>query len=202
MNLWQLPRQAVFGNARYPFNADYRDILEIIGYLGNGQLPQSFRWEIAIGLFYKRTVAQKHRAEAVAYLRRFLTRGREETPGPALIHWEQDADAIVADINRISGREIRGERFIHWWTFLSWIDSIGQGQLSQIVSLRQKLRRGEALTPQEREFYRQNQNRVRPRDEDPQKQRLEAMLAGQGKEDGYGHPKTERTASFGDPHRQ
>lgn len=185
MNLWQLPQKAILSGKCYPFYADYRDILQIIGYLGDEKLPVSFRWEIALQLYYKRPVAPAHKQAAMAYLGRFLCRDQEDVPAPKLICWRQDADAIIADINRISGREIRSEEFVHWWTFLSWFDSIGPGQLSQRLSIRQKLRRGEKLTPEEREFYRLNRKKIRLSEPDPQKEKLEAMLAG--KDSGNGH---------------
>lgn len=67
---------------------------------------------------------------------------------------------IVSDINRIAGKDVRGEKFLHWWTFVSWFNGIGEGQLSFVVGIRDKLRRGKKLSAPEREFYRKNRSVV------------------------------------------
>ena len=69
--------------------------------------------------------------------------------------------AIVADVNRVAGREIRELEFVHWWTFLSWFHAIGEGQLSALVALRTKLARGEKLTEAERAYYAADPQKVR-----------------------------------------
>ena len=99
------------------------------------------------------------------FLARFLT-GGEPLPqyaGPRRICWEQDAQAIAADVNKVAGLEVRSCPYIHWWTFLGWFRAVGEGQLSMLVTLRYKLHRGLALEPWEQEFYRENRERVRLR---------------------------------------
>lgn len=181
-SLWSLPVTAQIGGQTYKLHTDYRDILEIFGWLEDPALPEFMRWQVALGLFYAQPIPRQHRQEAIAYLAEFIRCGsREERPGPKLLDWQQDAPAIIADINRVSGQEIRGQNYIHWWTFLSWFHSIGQGQLSAIVSIRDKLRRGKKLEDWERDFYRENRGRIdlQPRrspQEQQQRQRLLEML--------------------------
>ena len=50
--------------------------------------------------------------------------------------------------------------FLHWWTFMADFNAIGEGQLSTMVSIRDKLRRGKKLEKWEQEFYRKNKDRV------------------------------------------
>ena len=49
---------------------------------------------------------------------------------------------------------------MHWWTFLSWFNAIGEGQLSTVVSIREKLQKGKKLDKWERDFYRENKQLV------------------------------------------
>ena len=49
---------------------------------------------------------------------------------------------IIADINKVAGTEVRSLSFLHWWTFLSFFHAIGEGQLSTLISIREKLRTG------------------------------------------------------------
>ena len=144
LSLWHLPEKACISDAQYDIHADYRDILEIISYLNDESLPQRLRWQIALGLFYEQPVSQAHEQQALEYLCRFLGGGgaQPSKAGPKLIDWQLDAEQIIADVNKAAGREIRSLPFVHWWTFLSWFHSISEGQLSMLVSLRNKLRRG------------------------------------------------------------
>lgn len=187
MNLWSLPRQAEFGGEIYSLHADFRDILEILGWLDREELPPAIRWRVAMGLFYEPELAPAHYAQGAAYLADFIRAGEEDRPGPKLLDWEQDAPAIISDINRVAGREIRDVPFVHWWTFLAWFAAIGQGQLSTLICIRDKRRRGKKLEAWEEEFYRQNKNRVdlKPRytaEELAEQARLLAMLDGKSSE--------------------
>ena len=89
-----------------------------------------------------------------------LLRGKGKQARPKLLDWQQDAQIIVADVNKAAGMEIRAMPYMHWWTFLSWFHAIGEGQLATVVSIRDKLRRGKKLEKWEQEYYRKNRNRV------------------------------------------
>lgn len=161
MNPWQLPTQARLGGRTYDLHTDYRDILEIIGYLEDPDLPEPLRWRIAVALFFEQPVPAQALSQAAEYLADFIACGeKSQKPGPKLLDWDQDASAIIADVNKAAGQEIRAAKYIHWWTFLSWFHAIGEGQLSTLVSLRDKLRRGKRLEKWEQTYYRENKARV------------------------------------------
>ena len=67
---------------------------------------------------------------------------------------------IVADVNKVAGTEIRVLPFLHWWTFVSYFNAIGEGQLSTLVSIREKLRKGKKLKKWEQEYYRKKKDKV------------------------------------------
>lgn len=182
MSLWILPRTAQIGGKSYEIHPDFRDILEIFSYLGDPDLPEPFRWRIALALFYEGQIPPEHRQEAMEFLADFIRYGVEDRPGPRLLDWEQDAGAIIAGVNAAAGQEIRDEPFVHWWTFLSWFSAIGKGELATLVSIRSKLSRGQQLDDWEQAFYRQNRTRVDLKvrytaDELAQRERLNAMLS-------------------------
>ncbi len=165
MSPWDLPTTAVIGGREYPLNADFRDILDILWQLENPDEPEFIRWQIALALFYEDydQMPAADQQEAMEYLALFLTGGQAEErqgPAPKLLDWEQDALAIVADVNKVAGCEIRALPFLHWWSFLAFFQGIGEGQLSTRVSIRDKLRRGKPLEKWERDFYRQNKEQV------------------------------------------
>ena len=161
MSPWELPTSLVVGGKEYPINADYRDILEVFSYLDDPDRPEYLRWRIALALFYEGEIPREHWQEAMERLCAFISMGQPEgRPGPKLLDWQQDAHMILADVNKVAGREIRGEGFVHWWTFLSWFHAIGEGQLSTLVSIRDKLRRGKKLEKWEQDYYRSHKAQV------------------------------------------
>lgn len=162
MTPWQLPTRAVIGGKVYDLHADYRDILEIFSYLDNPDMPEYLRWQVALALFYEGEISEEDTQEAITYLVTFLNGGRreEQRPAPRLLDWEQDAAMIVADVNKVAGQEIRAMDFLHWWSFLAWFHAIGEGQLSTVVAIREKLQRGKPLETWEKEFYRGNKEKV------------------------------------------
>jgi len=182
MDIWHLPMQATIGGRTYPLHAAYRDILEIFSYLNDPEKPDCIKWEVALALFYAGEIPEQHRMEAVEYFKNFICCGQpEDKPGPRLLDWQHDAGAIISDINRTAGQEVRALPFVHWWTFLSWFHGIGEGQLSTLVSIRDKLARGKKLEKWEKDFYRENKARVDlPKrytaEERAQQQRLKALL--------------------------
>ena len=159
-DLYRLPRTAVIGGREYPIHCDFRDILEIFSYFDDPDLPAFLKWRIAIALFYEGELPPEDYAEAAGFLSDFIRCGAEEKGGTQLLSWQQDAPLIIADVNRVAGKEVRQEKFIHWWTFLSYFHGIGEGQLSFIVSLREKLQKGKKLEPWEQEYYLRNRKQV------------------------------------------
>lgn len=161
MNLWKLPRKHTIGGTPYDLNTDYRDILEIIEHLNNGNEPEFIRWRIAVALFYEQDVPENHMQEAMEYLAEFISAGTaDKKPGPKLLDWKQDAQMIVSGINKVAGKEIRAVEYLHWWTFISLFQEVGEGQLSTIVSIRHKRATGKKLEKWEQDYYNENRDKV------------------------------------------
>lgn len=180
-----LPRQAVIAGKTYGLHTDFRDILEIFSYLENPDLPEYIRWQVALALFFEEPLPPEDFSPGAEYFAWFANGGREDagTESTRLLDWEKDALLIVADVNKVAGREIREAAYIHWWTFLSWFHGIGEGQLSTVVALRQKLMEGKALSDWEKDYYRHNRALVDlptklSREEEEEKARLMARILG------------------------
>lgn len=163
MTGWSLPTALTVGGREYRINADYRDILEIISYLQDED-SLTGRY-VALSLFYEdfEDMPRADHPQAMEELARFIDLGEEPdegTPQPKTIDWEQDRVIIISEINKVAGMEVRALPCLHWWTFMGYFGAIGEGQLSTLVALREKLRKGKKLEPWEREYYRQNRSRV------------------------------------------
>ena len=163
MNRWELPEVLEIGGAAYAVHADFRDVLEVIQWL-TGEEEETLRTYVALKLFFQDwdSVPPQHQQQAANQMMVFLNGGTEDNspPSPRLLDWEQDQSLIVADVNKVAGCEIRALPFVHWWTFLAWFNGIGEGQLSTVVSIRDKLRRGKKLEQWEREYYQRNKSQV------------------------------------------
>lgn len=188
MDAWNLPTSAVIGGREYTIHADFRDVLEIVRQLNDVDETEQVRLYVALALFYENFEAMPTDCwdEATRHLMLFINGGEEGDSGasaPKLLDWEQDQRIIVADVNKVAGCEIRALPFVHWWTFLAWFAGIGEGQLSTVVSIRDKLRRGKKLEKWEQEFYREHKSKVDLKqrytaEELAERARLERLLEG------------------------
>lgn len=165
MSGWDLPVCVEIGGETFHVCADFRDVLEVIGELDDANQPYLLRIRVAMELFYESfdIIPRERYGEAVEQMMRFINCGEEETdkaPRPRLIDWEQDQLLIVADINKTAGTEIRALPFLHWWTFLAYFSAIGEGRLSAVVGIRDKLRTGRQLDEWERKYYREHNAEV------------------------------------------
>jgi hypothetical protein len=145
----------------YPIQSDYRAILDILAALTDRELDERDKAEAALTIFYPgfEEMPVSDYQEALNQCFRFIDRGeerKEKKREPVLMSWEQDFEMIVAPINRIAGCEIRALEYLHWYTFLSYYQEIGDCLFAHVVSIRDKKSRGKPLDKQEREFYRRN----------------------------------------------
>ena len=165
MNGWGLPTSLAVGGKTYPINADYRDILEVIACLQDPDEDPMIRQYVALSLFYEgfETMPQADYQQAMEELARFIDLGEDQADSPPrakTIDWEQDRIIIASEINKVAGMEVRALPFLHWWTFMGYFSAIGEGQLSMVVAIREKLRKGKKLEPWEREYYRENRSQI------------------------------------------
>ena len=187
MSGWDLPSSVPVNGKNYAVATDYRDILEIIGYLTDEYATVWERLYLSLGLFYDdfSNLPESDYKEAYDQMSLFISCGEEDDGKPAvkLIDWEQDKNIIVADINKVAGYEVRAVPYIHWWTFIGYFRGIGEGQLSTIVGIRNKLKRGKKLEKWERDYYTEHKKVVelQPKytaDEKVEINRLKEMLDG------------------------
>lgn len=173
-----LPQSVTFSR-EYRLNTDFRNVLKIIRQLEDPAFPEALRWRIGAGLFYEPALSREDYEAGLRFLADFLSCGEAGAPGPKLLDWQQDANAIIAGVNQVAGQELRLLENVHWWTFLGYFHAMGQGELSTLVSIRDKLRRGKKLESWEQEYYRENKKKVdlRPAYTDAEKQEQERLNA-------------------------
>lgn len=145
---------------------DFRMVLDCFVALNDVELEKKERICCALIIFYDgftdvTDIQQFGNSleEAVKKMYWFFNCGREnefEQELPKLIDWERDAQLISSAINKVAGKEIRMESYLHWWTFMGYYIAIGQSALSTVVSIRHKIINQKKLEKWEREFKREN----------------------------------------------
>lgn len=158
------------GGTGYPINADFRNVLEILAVYDDPNYENDEKQLIAIGLLYGDDerdgldiVPEALWPEAAKKAMEFIDCGQSEKVGknkPRLMDWEQDAGIIIPAVNGVLGKEIRGEEFLHWWTFLGAYMEIKECLFSNVVAIRSKQAKGKKLEDYEKEFYNENKELI------------------------------------------
>ena len=80
---------------------------------------------------------------------------------PKTMDWEQDANILIPEINKILGYEVRNPSVkTHWWTFLGAYMGISESLFSNVVRIRYKKAKGKKLEKYEQEFYKENKSLI------------------------------------------
>ena len=159
--MWELPKTINLSNKEFKIRTDYRAILDIWIALNDPNYDEQEQALILLQILYEDWEDITDYEEAVDKGMDFINMGLESnTDGIQLMDWEQDADLIIAPINQIVGCEIRSLEYMHWYTFLSAYMNIGESLFSQVVSIREKLKKGKKLEKEEKEFYRRNKEMI------------------------------------------
>ena len=161
--IWSLPTSVNVNGTEYGIRSDYRAVLDILTALTDNELDDHLKTEAALEIFYPGfdEMPPGDYQEALNQCFRFIDRGqdrKEKKHEPALMSWEQDFDIIIAPINRIAGCEVRALEYLHWYSFLSFYQEIGDCLFAQVVRIRDKKAHGKSLDKQDREFYRKNRD--------------------------------------------
>lgn len=156
---------ALLGDTEYEIRTHFSDILEVIEMLNDPELDDEERGFAALVMFYPgiEDMPPNLYSEAQKFCLWFISGGQdmsEEKKSPRLVAWEQDFPLIVAPVNRVLGCEIRSLPYLHWWTFLSAYQEIGECTFSQVVKIRDAKAKGKALSKEDQKWYRENRKIV------------------------------------------
>jgi len=146
-------------------DGDFRVVLDCFDALNDVELNKEEKIISALYIFYadyeevEDVLGDELMSARVTAMFNFFNCGQEET-GPShsykLVDWEKDATLIFSAVNSVAGKEVRSEEYMHWWTFAGFYSSIGECTLSTIISIREKIAKGEKLESYERKFKTNN----------------------------------------------
>lgn len=160
MNPYDLPTSLTIVEVGYSIRYGWRAAVDILMACADPELDDDTKAGVMLYILFpdvEKIPAQYHQ-EAIEKACAFIDCGQRDDgkPRPKMIDWKQDAPIIIPEINKVAGKEIRLDPNIHWWTFFGWFMGIGEGILSNVLSIRQKLRKGEKLDKWEQEYYAEN----------------------------------------------
>ena len=145
---------------------DFRMVLHCFKTLSAEDLSEKERILACLMIFYEGldtfedVLNLKNFEQAVKEMFAFMQAEQEENPksksATSLIDWEKDSLLITSAINNVAGKEIRAEKYLHWWTFIGYYMAIGDCAMSQIVAIRYKIAHGEKLEKHEKKFRSEN----------------------------------------------
>ncbi len=172
MDTWQLPTTLRAGGKDYKIRTDYRTVLDILIAMNDpdiyaGMNEQEKNTEQAMTMLqilyvdFDR-IPPQHWKEAAEQAIEFIDCGfsSDNKPKPRLMDWEQDAPILIPAVNKVAGKDIRAEEYMHWWTFLGLFMEIGESTFATVIGLRDKKKRGKKLEKWEQEFYKNNKSLV------------------------------------------
>ena len=172
MDTWKLPTTLRVGGKDYEIRTDYRAVLDILIamndtdiYAGmNEQEKNTEQSMTMLQILYLdfESIPPQHWKEAAEQAIEFIDCGfsSDNKPKPRLMDWNQDAPILIPAVNKVAGKDIRAEKYMHWWTFLGLFMEIGESTFATVVGLRDKKKRRKKLENWEQEFYKNNKSLV------------------------------------------
>lgn len=146
-------------------DGDFRVILRLFQVFNDESMEKSDKTIASLMIFYEdlNTVEDvfyfPYKEEAVDAMFNFINCNQESNERPTtvkLVDWEKDSVLISSAINNVAGKEIRAEKYLHWWTFVGYYMAIGECALAQVINIRQKLAKGKKLEKYELTFKQEN----------------------------------------------
>ena len=147
-------------------NGDFRVVLDCFNVLNDYELTDQERLATCLIIFYQDINDITDIDDlpdiklAVDKMFEFFNCGAPEVEDNKkdykLIDWESDTMLVCSAINQVAGKEIRAEKYIHWWTFMGYYMAVGECALSTVVSIRHKIATNQKLEKYEKKFRLEN----------------------------------------------
>ena len=160
-----LPKFLQINGIGYQINTDYRNALNYFVAYNDVDLSDELKTRVLLECVYRdyEKIPMEHIDEAIKQACWYIDGGKEyeNSNNPKVLDWEQDEQLIFAEVNKVANKEVRELSYMHWWTFLGYMTTIGEGLLSSILHIRTKKAKGQKLDKGEQDFYNQNLSMVK-----------------------------------------
>jgi len=170
---YELPTSVILNDTVHTIrrDGDFRMVLDCFRLLQDEELEENERILACLTVFYDEldgveTVYQLgDLEEATKQMFSFFNCGQSTVGAKAegkVIDWDKDALMIISAINKVAGKEIRAEKYLHWWTFMAYYMAIGDSALSNVVNIRRKIIKGKKLEKFEQDYVNENPDLFKP----------------------------------------
>ena len=183
VNHWELPTSISVNNTEYAIRTDYRAVMDLLTAFSDKEMlgeseeeTNIIRALLVLNILFIDEVKPEDQNEAIKKAIEFIDMGIEssrDVKKPTLMDWEQDAPLIIPAINKVLGREIRADKYMHWWTFLSAYMEIGECSFTHIINIRDKKAKGKKLEKWELEYIQEHKDIVLLKEKFTEKEQLE-----------------------------
>lgn len=164
---YELPTSVILNDTVFAIRkgGDFRMVLDCFRILQDNELEENERIFACLITFYADISSIEELGklgdleEATKQMFSFFNCNQENVGIRAegkVIDWDKDALMIISAINKVAGKEIRAEKYLHWWTFMAYYMAIGECALSTVVNIRRKRLKGKKLEKYEEEYVRDN----------------------------------------------
>ena len=151
MDVYNLPTSLCIGGVDCCIRTDFRAIIDILRAFNDPDVINAKMgvWVMIKILFeHPEQIPPDCIEEAIKKALEFIDGGftvEEKTHPPKVMDWDKDAKLIMAAVNKVAGEDIRAQKYVHWWTFLSHYAEVGESTLTYIIGIRQKKAKHEKL---------------------------------------------------------
>ena len=165
---YELPTSLQIGEQSFAIrnDGDFRMVIDCFSCLEDEELTKEERIIGSLCIFYKDINCMDDLSnfedvnDAVKQMFWFFNCGDASmdkgSSNHVLVDWNNDSQIICAAVNKVAGKEVRTEQYIHWWTFMGYYMGIGESLFSTVISIRSKMMKGEKLEKYESKFKREN----------------------------------------------
>lgn len=183
VNHWELPTSISVNNTEYAIRTDYRAVMDLLTAFSDKEMlgeseeeTNIIRALLVLNILFIDEVKPEDQNEAIKKAIEFIDMGIEtsrDVKKPTLMDWDQDAPLIIPAINKVLGHEIRADKYMHWWTFLSAYMEIGECSFTHIINIRDKKAKGKKLEKWELEYIQEHKDIVLLKEKLTEKEQLE-----------------------------
>lgn len=162
--IYGLPTSLNVNGKDWKIRTDFRDVMTVIYALNDPNLENKEKAYIALFIIYEDFDDMKDSDYKAAFdaACAFINHGSRGDKGSKvkMIDFEQDEHLLVPAVNRIAGQDVRGMKYLHWWTFLGYFMEIGECTYSHVLNIRSKRSKNKPLDKWETEFFANNKDMI------------------------------------------
>lgn len=160
----QLPTTITVNGKELHIETDFRTALLVLVACNDVELSDREKVYVMVdALVGFENLEREDVEEAIKKCSWFMDGGKDYSKAinkPKLMDWEQDEQIIFSAINRVAGKEVRTESYLHWWSFLGYFNEIQEGLFSNVLNIRQKKAKHKQLEKWEQDFYKDNKDLI------------------------------------------